>query len=237
MKLGLPPAGSKSQSGWCLRQRAIFDELTFYTPTQNGLGMLVDAGWGMTWWRDGFITGGNTLDTAGIGLIIRPGGARYALYETVFGGGPDQVIDSSWTPMFYAAAGINQCCGVAGSVGTITIRDSMWNRRGFYELANGGPGISLEVDNAYRQGGITPLFTVQNYNGHIDGTIGITYAYHDTESQAANAWFCNLGCSPGGGPPFFLGFTNTLSRTQLSPQGQISISFLRSRTPPLRAYP
>ena len=191
-----------------------FDELTFYTPTQNGLGMLVDAGWGMTWWRDGFITGGNTLDTAGIGLIIRPGGARYALFETVFGGGPDQVIDSSWTPMFYAAAGINQCCGVTGSVGTITIRDSMWNRRGFYELANGGPGISLEVDNAYRQGGITPLFTVQNYNGHIDGTIGITYAYHDTESQAAYAWFCNLGCSPGGGPPFFLGFTNSVSVDQ-----------------------
>ena len=191
-----------------------FDELTFYTPTQNGLGMLVDAGWGMTWWRDGFITGGNTLDTAGIGVIIRPGGARYALYETVFGGGPDQIIDSSWTPMFYAAAGINQCCGVTGSVGTITIRDSMWNRRGFYELANGGPGISLEVDNAYRQGGITPLFTVQNYNGHIDGTIGITYAYHDTESQAAYAWFCNLGCSPGGGPPFFLGFTNSVSVDQ-----------------------
>lgn len=90
------------------------------------------------------------------------GGARYALYETLFSGGPDQVINSSWTPMFYAAAGINQCCGVTGSVGTITIRDSMWNRRGFYELANGGPGISLEVDNAYRQGGITPLFTVQS---------------------------------------------------------------------------
>ena len=26
----------------------------------------------------------------------------------------------------------------------------------------------------------------------IDGTIGITYAYHDTESQAAYAWFCGI---------------------------------------------
>jgi hypothetical protein len=114
--------------------------------------------------------------------------------------------------MFYAAAGMgSQCCGVPGNVGTLTVRDSMWNRRGFYELANGGPGISLEVDHAYRQGGITPFFTVQNINGHIDGQISITYAYHDTESQAAYAWFCNLGCTPGGGPRFFLGFTNSVS--------------------------
>ena len=218
-----------------------FDELTFYTPTQNGLGMLVDAGWGMTWWRDAFITGGNALDTAGIGLIIRPGGARYALYETLFSGGPDQVIDSSWTPMFYAAAGINQCCGVPGSVGTITIRDSMWNRRGFYELANGGPGISLELDNAYRQGGIVPLFVVQNFNGHVDGTIGITYAYHDTESQAAYAWFCNLGCTPGGGPSFFLGFTSSVSvdgntrPLQITGGGNSPINPLSSPTSSLRS--
>jgi len=218
-----------------------FDELTFYTPTQNGLGMLVDAGWGMTWWRDAFITGGNALDTAGIGLIVRPGGARYALYETLFSGGPDQIIDSSWTPMFYAAAGINQCCGVPGSVGTITIRDSMWNRRGFYELANGGPGISLEVDNAYRQGGIVPLFVVQNLNGHVDGTIGITYAYHDTESQAAYAWFCNLGCTSGGGPRFFLGFTSSVSvdgntrPLQITGGGNSPIDPLSSPTSSLRS--
>jgi len=111
--------------------------------------------------------------------------------------------------MSYAAPGINQCCGVTGSVGMITTRDSMWNRRGFYELANGGPGISLEVDNAYRQGGITLLFTVQNYNGHIDGTIGITYAYHDTESQAVYAWFCNLGCSPWPRSAIFFGDSPT----------------------------
>jgi hypothetical protein len=135
----------------------------------------------------------------------------------------------------------NQCCGVPGSVGTITIRDSMWNRRGFYELANGGPGISLEVDNAYRQGGIVPLFVVQNFNGHVDGTIGITYAYHDTESQAAYAWFCNLGCTCGGGPPFFLGFTNSVSvdgntrPLQITGGGNSPINPLNSPTSSLRS--
>jgi hypothetical protein len=191
------------------------ESLTFLTGSQNGLLVLIDSGWGETWYRDTFITGSTNLDNAGIAVLIRPGGAEYKFIEDNFGGGPNQVIDQSWTPMFHAAAGMgSQCCGVPGNVGTLTVRDSMWNRRGFYELANGGPGISLEVDHAYRQGGITPFFAVQNINGHIDGQISITYAYHDTESQAAYAWFCNLGCTPGGGPPFFLGFTNSVSVDQ-----------------------
>ena len=98
--------------------------------------------------------------------------------------------------------------------GTLTVRDSTWNRSGFYVLANGGPGISLESRPRLSAGGIILFSPCRTSNGHIDGQISITYAYHDTESQAAYAWFCNLGCTPGGGPRFFLGFTNSVSVDQ-----------------------
>jgi hypothetical protein len=215
------------------------DELTFTSPTQNGLELLIDAGWGMSFYRDVFISGNTDLDMAGIDVLIRPGGAEYKFIEDNFGGGPGQVIDQSWTPLFYAAAGDGR--NVAGGVGTITIRDSMWNRRGFYQIANGGSGIWLEIDHAYRQGGITPFFAVQSINGYIDGGISITFANHDTESQAAYAWFCNLSCTPGGGPPFYLGFANAVSvdgskrPLQITGGGNSAINPLSSPISPLRS--
>ncbi len=173
--------------------------------------MLVDAGWGMTWWRDAFITGGNALDTAGIGLIVRPGGARYALYETLFSGGPDQIIDSSWTPMFYAAAGINQCCGVPGSCRN----DYTW--RGldaeppgaFTELANGRPGIlhSKSTMRTWAYGYRTPVCCAEFKWPLLTGTIR-----HHARLSRINANRQRLhgmvlaisGCTSGGGPRSFL---------------------------------
>jgi hypothetical protein len=166
----------------------------------------------MTWDKVAFQSGNNNNDNMGIDLMIRPGAAQYKLYDVTFSGGPNQVIDQTWTPLFYAAPGISGCCGGGGEPGSIAMRDTSLNRRGFLEIGHGGSGLILEADNAYRQGGITPEFAIQSTNGNLGGQVSLNFIEHDTESQAAYAWICNIACTGGGGPAFHLGFVNQVSQ-------------------------
>jgi hypothetical protein len=199
-----------------------FDTLTF-SSTQNGLEMLTDASWGMIWNKVNFQSGNNNNDNMGMGLVIRPGAANHIIQNSDFVGGPNQVIDQTWTPLLYATRGHAGCCANGGSAGNITMTNVSWNRRGFYYLANGGAGIQFTATGLnYRQGGITPAFVAQNTTGNISGMVEIDNFFHDTESQATYAWICNLSCSGGVGVPFHLGFVNQVSQDTGTIPGQIT---------------
>ena len=97
-----------------------FTNLTFASQ-QNGLDMLADGGWGQIWDKVNFISGSNNNDNMGIGLMIRPGAASYKIRNSLFLGGPNQTIDQTWAPMFYADQPSPGCCGGASDVGTFIL--------------------------------------------------------------------------------------------------------------------
>lgn len=170
-----------------------------FTSSQNGLLFLVDEAWGQIWDKVTFQAGTTNNDFMGIALMIRPGAANYKIRNSTFIGGPGQfAADQTWAPLVYLApSGAGACCGGGATAGNTDFDNNMFNRRGIYRLSKGGTGILDIIHGLYRQGGLTPMFMVQNTNGNQTGEIIMDGLLHDTEAQAAYAWICGPGCSAG----------------------------------------
>ena len=68
------------------------------------------------------------------------------------------------------------------------------------------------------------MYAVQEINGAVEGQIELDFITHDTESQAAYAWICNLNCSSitNTSVAFRLGFASTLSQDAGTLPGQVT---------------
>jgi hypothetical protein len=151
-------------------------------------------------------------DYCGHGMLVRStsGGGNPIHFDHVsFGGGPNQVTDSSWCPLLYFP-GINTNAGGPGATGAnwfVDIGSIFINRRGIQQDTYGGPGSRWKVDWMYRQGGITPLFTFMNGTGSVNQYLNIGFAEQDTETSSTVAF---LGGSTGSWLPF-LNFTHVFN--------------------------
>jgi hypothetical protein len=150
------------------------DHINFSVPG-NYLGLVVEDSWS---WNADYVqfsaTGGNA-DNMGVQFMVRNTGnmANFTLDHMLFNTGPNDNYDQTFTPsVYFPAATYNP--------GVWSMTNTMWNRRGFY--AGGGSnglGPTGNIQFAYMQGSITPLFT---FGGYFNGTIDT--AVNDTSPEA-----------------------------------------------------
>lgn len=168
----------------------------------NGAVAVVDDAATSTYENVNFGTGDAPTDYTGMAIVIRGIGSiqQHFFSLTSFNGGPDQVNDASWTPLFWIAPGQN-----LANVGIETIMDrTIWNRRG---MAFGGAGNTGTYGNSgtcpsaqftsrysYRQGGIVPMVASQGCPSYTVYTFDDVS--QDTEGQPLLA---NLNSNPAAG--------------------------------------
>jgi hypothetical protein len=172
-------------------------------------------------WNGG---GGASTDFLSQDLIWRDTSSTVcpiSLYTVGVDGGPNQVVDASWTPLIYFAPGQNGSGGNGLSEPFINIDHYYGGRRGLY-ISNynfsDNPG-SVNINFMYRQGGITPLIAIQDepFTTHLS----LHEMWLDTESNPilANLNAAGFGGSvdlsvQGGGinAPLFTGVRNSSVR-------------------------
>jgi hypothetical protein len=212
-------AGSMNTSGQA-QGATNFIGLTLVEQVANSLLLLVDANWGMTFKFMNFRTcqSSCSADNMGLGLVIRPGAANFSIEDSNISAGPGQVIDQTWSPAVYLT---QDAPANGGTPGNTQLKNTMWNRRGMLQMSNGGSGVLVRMEDAYRQGGITPLYMVQGINGTTTGRVEQNFIFHDTESQPAYTFVCNLSCA-GSTLGYRLGFANGVSQDAGTTPMQIS---------------
>jgi hypothetical protein len=144
----------------------------------QALLMVVDSAWGSTFKYVNLTTGGPN-DMTGIALVLRDGTNTTFSYSN-FLGGPDQVIDKTWTPLVYMPESQNG----SGATGTWTIEHGMFNRRGILYRARGGGGMECAMGPAYIQGAVTPFLALENTYGAVGAQVILRRLVMDTSSQA-----------------------------------------------------
>jgi hypothetical protein len=171
-----------------------FDSVTVSAneAANQALLLVVDNTWGSTF-RYLNLTSGGPNDFSGIALVVRDSANTTLVYPSLLGG-PDQVIDSTWTPLVYMAPSPT----VSGSTGTWTIEHGMFNRRGILYRALGGNSMDCALEPGYIQGAITPFLAVQNTVGWNDPQIVMRRIMMDTSSQAFLALWNTGGQDIGG---------------------------------------
>jgi hypothetical protein len=190
---------------------ALFQNLSIYDINTNGGVLAVEDNSAPTTWEDvGFeVNGAGNSSYWGRDLILRDTTGtinNQYFYKVLFGGGPAQVPNSSWTPLVFF-----------DGEGTVTLNfsaefhDTQIGRRGFAILQTGA-GSGLAFNNLYRQGGIAPLVTSFSTGGGVG--ISISNSVQDTETEPAVTSLSNtqrqtlsLSFSGGGGAgdPFVSG--------------------------------
>jgi hypothetical protein len=171
-----------------------FDSVTISAnnAANQALLMVVDSVWGSTFNYLNLTTGGSN-DTTGIALVLRDS-ANTAIRYPNFLGGPDQVIDRTWTPLVY----MPESQDGSGATGTWNIEHGMFNRRGILYMASGGNTMDCALEPGYIQGAITPYLAVQNTVGWNDPQIVMRRIVMDTSSQAFLALWNTGGQDIGG---------------------------------------
>jgi hypothetical protein len=144
----------------------------------QALLMVVNGAWGTTFNYVNWTTGGPN-DNTGIAVVLR-GSVNTVFRYPNFSGGPDQVIDQTWTPLVYMPEDPNG----GGSTGTWTIEHGMFNRRGILYRAGGGGGMECAMEPSYIQGSITPFLALENTIGWVDAQVILRRLAMDTSSQA-----------------------------------------------------
>lgn len=154
--------------------------------TNGGTGIISDNGGQYVMSHGSINTGGGSSDYISMNIVARSqgsGGNNYHYDYTVFSGGPDQIIDKTWTPLIYMPPNQNGSGGLFNNQGfNMNFFKSFFNRRGMEEELAGGNGGQKIFDNVYRQGGITPLLSVGNSVGQIGGYYYFHNIIQDTES-------------------------------------------------------
>ena len=133
-----PPGMSVAEAnpGLYIQHGAVdFDSLSVGSNSGNqSLLMVVDSAWGSTFRYLNLTTGGPD-DATGIALLLRDSTNTSFSYPN-FSGGPDQVIDKTWTPLVYMPESQNG----SGATGAWSIEHGMFNRRGILFKQVGGLG-------------------------------------------------------------------------------------------------
>lgn len=146
--------------------------------TNQALLMVVDSAWGSTFKYLNLTTGGPN-DVTGMALVVRDS-TNTTLEYTTFLGGSAQVIDQTWTPLFYMPESQNG----SGATGSWTIEHGMFSRRGILYRARGGGGMECEIGPSYIQGAITPFLALENTFGVVGAQVIAKRLVMDTSSQA-----------------------------------------------------
>ena len=190
---------------------ALFQNLSIYDNNTNGGVLAVEDNSAPTQWE--YVSfninlAGNS-SYWGRDLILRDTTGtinNQYFYKVLFGGGPAQVPNSSWTPLVYFnGEGLTQIEFSA------EFHDTQIGRRGF-AIFQTGAGSSLIFTNLYRQGGISPEVTSFSTGGGVG--VAISNSVQDTETEPAVTDLSNtqrqtlsLSYSGGGGAgdPFVSG--------------------------------
>jgi hypothetical protein len=146
--------------------------------TNQNILMLFDDSHNVSWDYDGLVTSSGNNDDTGMAVILRSAGNGFGFYfkKTNFSGGPDQVVDQSWFPELYMPGAL----GGNGLTGNWSMQDCFFHGRGITQDAYGGPGFSVDVNNIYDQGMITPFLAVANGTGGEGGFIHLKNIHMDT---------------------------------------------------------
>jgi hypothetical protein len=171
-----------------------FRNLNIWSNNANGTVDLVDDSGASSYDLVNFTTGGGSTDYLGMAVVVRGyASIQMHFFNLVsFLGGPDQVTDKSWTPLFWVAPSQNY-----ENVGEeIMMDNTSWNRRGIGWGGggiNGGPGAGtntlaqFRTSYSYRQGGITPMFACMACPQYAQLTLNDVT--QDTEGQPLEAAF------------------------------------------------
>ncbi len=159
-------------------------------------------------------TGGAAADYSGIGLIVRGYEFQWQIDGLGTGGGPSQVVDSSWTPEVYIQA------STAVSPSDYSLKNISGTGRAIYASGWNTFGPS-SVENVYIQGAIMPTITLQSFHNSAPTTGTYSRIHNDTSTQPLLALLNTTGGStvgtinferssvssvePGGFPPFISG--------------------------------
>lgn len=203
--------------------RAIYENLTIASSNTNGGNLwLTDDAYNLTW-RNVSMDGAQNASTDFISKPItlrstQTGGDLYHFDTVSFSGGPNQVNDASWTPLFYIPASLTSSQATNVNNTLVDMKSVFFNSRGMEWDLYGG-AYDLNLNWGYRQGGITPFLILFNGSGLPGGPINLTHLTVDTEVQplvsnlgAVNAAFIRLsqdrsgGDDVGGVPPSISGF-------------------------------
>ena len=161
---------------------ALFQNLSIYDNNTNGGVLAVEDNSAPTQWEyvsfDVNLAGNSSY--WGRDLILRDTTGtinNQYFYKVLFGGGPAQVPNSSWTPLVYFnGEGLTQIEFSA------EFHDTQIGRRGF-AIFQTGAGSSLIFTNLYRQGGISPEVTSFSTGGGVG--VAISNSVQDTETEPA----------------------------------------------------
>jgi hypothetical protein len=194
--------------------------------TNGGVLWVSDDPYNVQWSNDSFDTNGNGAgDYSGLGMLVRSttsGGNPIHFDHVSFGGGPTQVGDASWAPLLLFPINLNSSGGGPVTENYFVNMDTtFWALRGIEMQAFSGTAGDWKVDWMYRQGGITPLFTLYNFSGSINAFLHFKKIMQDTETSGtldllnqpsqtikANIVFDqvrNSSTEPGGVPPAIMG--------------------------------
>ncbi len=159
------------------------------TTARNGPTLIVDDSGESSFELVSLSAGVASSNYLGMTNVVRgTGSIQMHFYNKVdFSGGPDQVEDKSWTPLFWIAPGLNNA-----NVGIeINMSNTSWDRRGI-AMGGGGvtgvyapgnstcPGAVFTSRYSYRQGGISPMlatmmcppYTVYSFTDETQDTEG-----------------------------------------------------------------
>lgn len=158
--------------------------------TNGGVGIVKDAAELTLDHVDIIVAGGNN-DYLSMALIDRSqsaGDDKVIANFLMTGGGPNQVLDKSWTPLIYFPPAQN---GSGALLQNQFVNFKCTNCpsaiRGLEEELHGGNGGFFEYDYVHRQGGITPFIMIGNSNGNAAPLIVLKHIAQDTESLSTVA--------------------------------------------------
>ncbi len=156
--------------------------------TNGGVLWVADDPYNQQWSNDSFDTNFNGAgDYIGLGLMIRStttGGNPVHFDHVSFSGGPTQSSDASWAPLLLFPINLNNLGN--GPIATnylVDMKTMFFARRGVEMQAFSGTLGYFDIDWLYRQGGITPLFTLYNYSGSIYSSFNLRNSMQDTETS------------------------------------------------------
>ncbi len=174
----------------------LFRSVNFYGANANGSTILVaDNAGDSNWEYCEFNTEGGTIgnDTTGMCVVIRSTVQtedKYFFNKCGFFTGPNQTENASWHPSFWIAP------PQFGETGGIELFCSHleWNRRGWgvggggvnsivggVWAAGGFAGTLMNIQQSYRQGGITPMIAAMSWSANAGLTV--SDIWQDTEGQ------------------------------------------------------
>ncbi len=171
---------------------SLFEHLSVSSSgTNGGLLWLSDDTYQATWSYDTFDSNAdNAGDLIGMDMMFRAtgsGGNPLHFDHVYWSGGPNQVTDSTWAPLVYMPENLLGAGGAAGTHVFADMKAVFFNRRGALLEADGGNLGLWDVDWCYRQGGITPLFSLYNSSGVIFGQMNLKNCEQDTETSSTVA--------------------------------------------------